>query len=239
MARHKPISKSRWFVSQKRLCEAWQEDGVLAREQGRLERCYLPLLLKHHPDITEDTRILELCSGPVCTARLLDGGEKTYLDPMLDEYRRMYPGKLPKGKFLALAAEKIPENDHSFDLILCINGLDHVLNPELVLNEIERLIKPSGTLLIGMPVFPAPLTRLRYYCERFFSLLRDEAHPYSYSLLALRRTLSRHFDVLEETELDEASHADSRSMISEYAFICRPKVKTRKKRATKTKAGNT
>ncbi len=223
MARHKTISKARWLVSQKRLSDIWQEENVLANEQARLKRCYLPLLQRLQPVIDEKTRILELCSGPVCTARLIEGGGKTYLDPMIDAYRRMYPGKLPKGKFLAIAAEKIPEEDHSFDIILCINGLDHVLNPELVLNEIERLLRPSGTVLIGMPVFPSPLTRLRYYCEHFFSLLRDEAHPYSYSLLALTRTLSRHFDIIEEIKLDESSLADTRPMLSEYAFICRHK----------------
>jgi len=158
---------------------------------------------------------------------------------MLDAYRRMYPGKLPKGRYLAVAAEKVPEDNHSFDVILCINGLDHVLNPELVLNEIERLLKPSGTLLIGSTVFPAPIVRLRYFAERFFNLLRDEAHPYSYSLPALKRTLSRHFDIVEEIEMDESSHADSRSMASEHAFICRAKAKAKKKRTAKPKAGKT
>jgi len=237
MARHKAVSKARWLISQKHISEYWQEENVLANEQIRQEQSYLPILQRLCPVIEEHTRILELCSGPVCTARLLEGGEKTYLDPMFDKYRRMYPGKLPKGTLLAIAAEKIPETDHSFDIISCINGLDHVLNPELVLNEIERLLKPSGTLLIGMTVFPEPIARLRYFCERFFSPLRDEAHPYSYSLQALTRTLSRHFDIAEEIKLDESSHADSRHMNSEYAFICRPKAAKEKTLST-NKSGN-
>jgi ubiquinone/menaquinone biosynthesis C-methylase UbiE len=223
MVRHKGISKARWLSSQKHFSEIWRREDVLAKEQARRERLYLPLLQRHQAEIGAATRILELCCGPVCIARLIDKGERTYLDPMLDAYRRMYPGKLPKGRHLALAAEKIPEDTHSFDIILCINGLDQMLNPELVLNEIERLLKPSGTLLVGMPVFPALLVRLRYFCERFFRPLRDESHPYSYSLPAFRRSLARHFDIVEELRLDEASAIESRLLGSEYAFVCRHK----------------
>jgi len=221
MARHKAVSKARWLVSQKRISELWQKESLLANEQARMQRCYLPLLARHRPNIGEKTHILDLCCGPVCTAGLIEKGEKVYLDPMLDAYRRMYPGKLPKGRHVALPAEKIPEKKHSFDIILCINGLDLVLNPELTLNEIERLLKPSGTLLFGVTVFPAPLVRLRYFCEHFFSLLRDEAHPYSYSLPALERSLSRHFDIIETVQLDEVCVAETRSMGREYAFVCR------------------
>lgn len=223
MVRHKGISKARWLGSQKHLSEIWRREDLLAKEQARRERLYLPLLQRHHAKIGAKTRILEMCCGPICTARLIDKGEKTYIDPMLDAYRRMYPGKLPKGRHLALAAEKIPEDTHSFDIILCINGLDQMLNPELVLNEIERLLRKSGTLLVGMPVFPPLLVRLRYFCERFFRPLRDEAHPYSYSLPAFRRSLSRHFDIVEQLRLEETSVAESRLLGSEYAFICRHK----------------
>ncbi len=223
MVRHKGVGKARWLDSQKRLSEVWRQEDVLAREQARRERLYLPLLKRHCANIGTKSRILELCCGPVCTAQLIDKADKTYLDPMLDVYRRMYPGKLPKGRHLALAAEVVPEPTHSFDIILCINGLDRMLNPELVLNEVERLLKPSGILLVGIPVFPPLLVRLRYFCERFFRPLRDEAHPYSYSLPAFRRSLSRHFDILEEIRLDEASLTESRRLGNEYAFICRHK----------------
>ena len=223
MARHKSVSKARWLVSQKRLSERWQKESLLANEQTRMQQYYLPLLSRHRPDIAEKNHILDLCCGPVCTAGLIDKGKKVYLDPMLDAYRRMYPGKLPKGRHIALPAEKVPEKKHSFDVILCINGLDQVLNPELTLNEIERLLKPSGTLLIGMTVFPPAVVRLRYFCEHFFTLLRDEIHPYSYSLPAIERTLSRHFDIVETLAIEDTSIAESRRMAREYAFVCRAK----------------
>ena len=223
MARHKAISKARWLTSQKRFSEVWKTEDLPAREQARIVRDYLPLLLKHHATIDEQSRILDMCCGPVCAASMIAGGKKSYLDPMLDTYRRMYPGKLPKGRHMALATEKVPEDSHSFDIILCINGLDKVQNPELTLNEIERLLAPGGTLLIGLPVFPGVVARMRYLFERFFTPLRDESHPYSYSLEALHRTIARHFDVVECIRLDSICSAETRAMAVEYAFICRSK----------------
>lgn len=223
MARHKAISKARWLTSQKRLSELWRTEDLPTREQARIARDYLPLLLKHHPAISDQSRILDMCCGPVCAASLIASGQKSYLDPMLDTYRRMYPGKLPKGRHMALPAEKVPEESHSFDVILCINGLDKVHNPELVLNEIERLLAPGGTLLIGLPVFPGLVARMRYFFERFFSPLRDEHHPYSYSLEALHRSLARHFDIVERVRLNSKCSAETRAMAVEYAFVCRNK----------------
>jgi len=223
MARHKSVSKSRWMDAQKSLSERWQQEDLLTDERERIQRCYLPLISEHLPDIDQTTRILDLCCGPVCAAQIIEKGEKSYLDPMLDTYRRLYPGKLPKGRHMALAAEKIPEDDASFDVILCINGLDHVLNPELTLNEMERLLKPSGTLIIGLSVLPVLLARMRYFFERFFIPLHDEAHPYSYTLPALERSLTRHFDIIESLQLEERCCAETRSMASEYVFICQRK----------------
>jgi len=221
MAHHKTVSKARWMLALRRVAHNWMQEGALEKERLRIRDCYLPLLTEYIPAISEGTRILELCSGPVCAAQLIDGGEKTYLDPLLDEYRRMYPGKLPKGTMRAISGEKVPEDDASFDIILCLNGLDQALNPELMLNEIERLLKPSGTLLIGMAVLPTPLVRLRYMCERFCSPLRDDAHPYSYTLAALQRSLARHFDIVEESRVKEICSMEDRWLAEEYAFLCR------------------
>jgi len=237
MARHKAISKARWLISQKCIRDIWLQDNILENELDRIRRCYLPLLDRHHLDISKQTRILNLYSGPICAAQLVAGGKKTYLDPLLDEYRRIRPGKLPKGVHLAIGAERIPEVDHSFDIIMCINGLDQALNPELALNEIQRLLKPSGILILGMPILPALIVRMRYFFERFFSPLRDDAHPYSFSLPAFERSLARHFDIVDEIKLDEISITESRWLSSEYAFVCRAKTKTGKT-ASKSSPGN-
>jgi len=223
MAHHKTIDKTRWLVSQKKLVEYWHGETILEQELERVRHFYAPLMETYAGNLSDTSSILDIGCGPVCAARFLEQGEHIYLDPLLDDFRRAYPGKLPKGKHLAMAAEGIPEPDASFDLILCIDALDHVMNPEMALHEMQRLLKPDGTLILGLPVFPALFVRFRYTLECFFPLFRNEAHPYSYTYLGIRNTLSRHFDFIEERQIPAARSADTRKLGKEYAFVCRSK----------------
>lgn len=45
----------------------------------------------------------------------------------------------------------IPEQDNSFDAILCTEVLEHLPNPVLALKEFARLLKPGGQLIITAP----------------------------------------------------------------------------------------
>lgn len=42
------------------------------------------------------------------------------------------------------------ENDY-FDYVFCIEVLEHVRNPYFVLNEIKRILKPGGFLILSVP----------------------------------------------------------------------------------------
>ncbi|MDQ6959814.1 MAG: class I SAM-dependent methyltransferase, partial [Mariprofundaceae bacterium] len=223
MARHKAIDKTRWLASQKKLAECWHGEEILEQELERIRRFYIPWLEDYAGKLPDSASILDIGCGPVCTARFIEQGEKTYLDPLLDNFRRAYPGKLPRGKHLAMAAENVPASDASFDLILCIDALDHMMNPELALHEMERLLKPDGVLILSLVTFPSLLVRLRYMLERFFPLFRNEANPYFYTCKGIRNTLVRHFDVTEKRRIPEPRHSNQRMPGREYAFVCRIK----------------
>ncbi len=226
MAHHKPIDKTRWLVSQKKLLDCWHGEVFLEQELERIRRFYVPLMQVYAGKLPQDPHILDIGCGPVCAARFIEQGEKTYLDPLLDDFRRAYPGKLPKGKHLAAMAEDISAPDAYFDFMLCIDGLDYVINPELALNEMARVLKPSGTLMIGLPVFPPLLVRLRYMLERFLPIFRNEANPYSYAYKGIKNTLARHFNVIKEQQIPKIRKTDKRASGREYAFICHPKQRT-------------
>ncbi len=221
MVRHESISKARWLASQKKIAEYWHGEDVLERELNRIRRYYVPNLEKYAGKLSASARILDMGCGPVCAARFTGQAEKTYLDPLLDDFRRAYPGKLPRGAHVAAPYESIPEADASFDLILCIDALDHAMNPELALHEIERLLKPGGIFIMGLVVFPALIARLHRFLECFISPLHDAARPYAYTLNGLRKTLTRHLEIIEEQELPEARESEARLLGREMIIVCR------------------
>ncbi|MCY7392456.1 MAG: class I SAM-dependent methyltransferase, partial [Leptolyngbyaceae cyanobacterium CAN_BIN12] len=58
---------------------------------------------------------------------------------------RCYP-KLSRGE-----ADKLLFDDNSLDLVIAISVLEHIKEIQPFLAEIHRVLKPSGTLLVGMP----------------------------------------------------------------------------------------
>ena len=60
-------------------------------------------------------------------------------------------------------AEDIPFDDNSFDMVLCNSLMHHASDPVKVLNEIDRVCKPEGTVLIR------DLRRPPFFIELFIS----------------------------------------------------------------------
>jgi ubiquinone/menaquinone biosynthesis C-methylase UbiE len=55
----------------------------------------------------------------------------------------------PKVHYLTMAAEKMDFLDSSFDTVSISNSLHHLEDPERILREMLRVLKPSGTLIIN------------------------------------------------------------------------------------------
>lgn len=55
------------------------------------------------------------------------------------------------GVDMVASAEKLPFADKSFDLVLCLETLEHAERPWLIAAEIDRVLKPHGIAVISSP----------------------------------------------------------------------------------------
>lgn len=62
--------------------------------------------------------------------------------------------KIPKQKFYVITeGEKLPFEDKSFDFIFALDVFLHIYDTELIFNELSRVLKPKGRLLITVPYY--------------------------------------------------------------------------------------
>ena len=98
-------------------------------------------------------RVLDLGSGDGrLTARLAEGGASvTGLDPSavaLERARATHPGL----EFVAPTEEgRLPFEDGSFGLVVCLDVLQHVLDTQLLMSEARRVLVPAGWLAVAVP----------------------------------------------------------------------------------------
>jgi ubiquinone/menaquinone biosynthesis C-methylase UbiE len=90
-------------------------------------------------------RTLDLGCGTGRNLSLLGGGAAVGLDPSLDALRRARRrgGGTP---LVQARAEALPFRDAAFDTVVCGLVLCSVADPSLSLAEVERVLRPDGTL---------------------------------------------------------------------------------------------
>jgi len=94
-------------------------------------------------------RWLEREGGGARGLRVLDVGcgDKPYLPFFSDAYE--YVGVDPANAHADVRAhaEELPFEDGSFDLVLCVQVLEHVDDPARVVGELHRVVRPGGRVL--------------------------------------------------------------------------------------------
>lgn len=90
----------------------------------------------------------------------------------------IFPGTLHEARF---------PDDH-FDYIRSNHSFEHILNPNETLQELRRILKPDGKLLIAVPNVDGWVAR---FFKRFWWLLGAPVHPFNYSPRTLPRMLEK------------------------------------------------
>ena len=186
---------ARWRAAQVKENNFWKRDGVFDDHMQRVLERYAGVISDISRGLPADASILDLGCGPTCAARLFDVGAKTYLDPLMDSYRETYADRLPDGELLCATAEDIPRDDETYDVVLSVNALDHMINPLKVLLEARRVLKKGGLFVLGIFTHQPAIAGLRKLVESLLPFLREDAHPYSFTRRSALKLLSKVFVV--------------------------------------------
>lgn len=117
--------------------------------------------------LNDGMRILDVGCGISTVLHFLDG-ERFGIDPLADEYLSLYD--YPQGFSIKKGyGEDIDFPDGHFDVVFCSNALDHTSDPRKSVEEMRRVLRSGGFLVLTVELFP----------KRRKS--RDSAHPHSFT----------------------------------------------------------
>jgi ubiquinone/menaquinone biosynthesis C-methylase UbiE len=93
-------------------------------------------------------KLLDIPAGEGALAeQLLRSGFDVHCCDLYPEIFRLRGVEIRRGDM----GGKLPYDDSSFDYITCIEGLEHVENPQQAMREFSRILKPEGNLIVSIP----------------------------------------------------------------------------------------
>ena len=81
--------------------------------------------------------------------------QRVGLDPLVPSYLGLGANK-HKMEYVASGSENIPFPDAHFDIVACLNALDHVDDLDATIREIKRVTKPGGFFLLSVEIDHPP-----------------------------------------------------------------------------------
>jgi len=125
--------------------------GAMLRADRELARHFEAVLAKYVPPPRR--RVLQVGPAGRDAIHFMDAGLARFaVDPLVRFYRREL-GLPAEGVAEAAAlGEALPFRDGACDGLVCVNVLDHTWQPDRVLAELHRVLRPGGALFPGVDV---------------------------------------------------------------------------------------
>mgnify|MGYP001475374280 CR=1 FL=1 len=196
-----------WKTAQKNEKKFWEDifvnekrDDVYSKSENTSWEHFTLEVIKRHKiniNILNEKTILDLGSGPAGVAKGLEILlEKNILknlsiiavDPLMDFYKNEI--RILKEsrnlKLLSNKGENIDIPDNSIDIIFSTNVLDHCENPDEVIKECFRILKPGGLFLPSLHLiydYLKPVSKLIKYV--------DKNHPNHFVMSSMKKKFNK------------------------------------------------
>lgn len=178
--------KTRWQIAQKHEQSWWQQFESGLRPDYKIE--YYQLWAENLKNdlaedliITNETKILEIGSGAAGIVSRLKSNFRFAIDPLEELFasiERFKKIRDPAVTYMTAKGEELPFPDSFFDLIILDNVLDHCQNPQKIIKEIHRVLRPSGIAYLRINTYHIWGQFVRKIMEKF---ILDKGHPHTYS----------------------------------------------------------
>jgi 2-polyprenyl-6-hydroxyphenyl methylase/3-demethylubiquinone-9 3-methyltransferase len=141
--------------------------------------------ISHLLSLTNDHQYLDLGCGPAGIFMVLPGNTIA-VDPLMENYRLLSHFKAEEYKnvsFISATAEDVNINTE-FDVIFCLNVINHVKDMQQCLNQIHRLCKNDGKTVISVDAH-----NYKFFRIVFKYLHLDILHPYQLNLSEYKKRI--------------------------------------------------
>ncbi len=109
--------------------------------------------------------------------------------------------------------QALPFEDQSFDYVTCLEGLEHIENPQQAIREFARLMRPGGSLIVSVPNILNIEERLKW-------LLHGYTSHFKPITLAQAERLRAEYDNREEiaAHVHPIGYSELRYILEKYGF---------------------
>ena len=111
--------------------------------------------------------------------------------------------------------ERLPFADAEFDTCVCMEGIEHVIDPATLISELCRITRPGGRIILSLPNIQNVFSRVNFLCTGYFYQFSpgmsrhlkegekiDRGHISSLTYLQLRYLFQHHNARLQQLDGD-------------------------------------
>ncbi|MBN1294279.1 MAG: class I SAM-dependent methyltransferase [Candidatus Latescibacteria bacterium] len=121
---------------------------------------YMKIVYKLVTSFESNQKILDIPAGNGLLAeKLSEQGHHVVCADINDEKKEYVYADLEK---------KLPFPNNEFDTVICLEGLEHVINPDALIAELCRICKKGGRVIISLPNIQNMYSRLQFLCTGTF-----------------------------------------------------------------------
>jgi ubiquinone/menaquinone biosynthesis C-methylase UbiE len=124
-------------------------------------------------------KLLDVPAGEgALAARLIEIGFEVHCCDLYPEIFRLPDVEIKRGDL----SSALPYLDNAFDYVTCVEGLEHIENPQQAVREFARVLRPRGHLITSVPNIMNIEERLKWllhgYTSHFKPITREQVARY-------------------------------------------------------------